>query len=570
MQTSTSGAIRLRYRRSRALAAVSLALLPALALTVFASHLLAQTAHASGSLSFATAVSYPVGNDPYTLAVGDLNGDGHPDLVTGTLGSGDISVLLGSSTGVFGAATNYVGDGTGAPFGVAIGDLNGNNKPDLVVADSDGFVSVLLGDGLGGFGVATNYAVGALPESVAIGNFNGHPDVVTANNGSNSVSVLLGNGTGVLGTPTDYPVGVNPTSVAIGNVNGDSAPDLVTANAGSNDVSILFGDGDGTFAQATNEVIGSQPRSVAIGDANGDNNADVVTANYGSNTVSVLPGNGNGTFGALTSYSANGAGAFAVAIGDLDSDGHNDLVITNSGTTFNGTTISVLPGESNGTFGAAVTFTVGTGPSPVVIGDLNGDSKPDVVTANQISNDVSVLLNTTVASSPTPTPTPGGGGSNSAQVTLAIANGELSASTTAAPSLSATITGQDQTVNYSLPINVIDSTGTGAGWNLTITSTQFSTSGAPADTLPTTASTVISSMSACATSSCTDPTNTVAYPFTIPAGVTPPAPVKLFNAAMGTGMGSFTVTPSVNILIPGSTLAGTYTSTISLAIVSGP
>ena len=89
-------------------------------------------------------------------------------------------------------------------------------------------------------------------------------------------------------------------------------------------------------------------------------------------------------------------------------------------------------------------------------------------------------------------------------------------------------------------------------------------------TLPTTASTAVSVAAVCASGSCVNPTNTVSYPITIPAGTTAPAPVKLFNAAVGTGMGVFTVTPSVNILVPAATIAGTYTSTITLAIVSGP
>jgi VCBS repeat protein/putative surface cell wall-binding protein len=230
----------------------------------------------------------------------------------------------------------------------------------------------------------------------------------------------------------------------------------------------------------------------------------------------------------------------------------------------------VLLGNGDGTFAPAVWFAAGTGPVAVAIADLNGDGKPDVVTANQGSNDVSVLLNTTVGAAPTPTPTAGGGGSNSAQVKVALTGGGLSASTTAAPSLSATLTGQDQTLNYTLPITVTDATASGNGWNLTITSTQFSTSASPVNTLPTTASTAISASSVCAAGTCVNPTNAVSYPLTIPAGASAPTPVKLFNAAVGTGMGAFTITPSVNILIPGSAVAGTYTSTITLAIVSGP
>ena len=563
----------LRARRWAPLV-VAAALIPILAMMLFGSPSLIR---ASAAITFAPDAMYNLGGiaSPTSVAIGDMNGDGQPDLVTANGGSDDVSVLLNLGNGVFGAATNFAVGGS-LPVAVAIADLNGDGHLDVVTAnENSNNISVLLANGLGAPGAPTNYAVGASPDAVAIGNLNGHPDLVVANSQSSSVSVLLGSGTGSFSPATDFAVGSTPNSVAIGDVNFDGKPDVVSADEGIDGVSVLLGTGAGGFALAQNFLVGAgtAPASVAIGNLDADSHLDLVTANSGSNTVSVLPGAGNGTFGAAISSPVNGTRPQSVALGDFNGDGLPDVVAANGGSScFSSSTISVLPGTGNDNVGPASVFPVGICPASVAVGDLNGDGKPDVVTANSESNGVSVLLNTTVASSPTPTPTPGGGGggSNSAQVTLAITNGELTASTTAAPSLSATITGQDQTVPYTLPINVIDSTGTGNGWNLTITSTQFSTSSSPANTLPTTASTVISATSVCATGSCTNPTNTVAYPLTIPAGATAPPPVKLFNAATGTGMGAFTVTPSVTILVPGSVLAGTYTSTISLAIVSGP
>jgi len=159
---------------------------------------------------------------------------------------------------------------------------------------------------------------------------------------------------------------------------------------------------------------------------------------------------------------------------------------------------------------------------------------------------------------------------DNALVTGTITGGSLSEVTTAAPSFSVTLNGSDQTPTYTLPMTVTDARGTGAGWNVTITSTQFST-GAGGNTLATNASSVQSVSSTCVSgSTCTNPTNTVTYPLTLPAGTTPPTAVKLFNSATNTGMGKFTVTPTVGVFVPANTFAGTYTSTVTLAVVSGP
>ena len=221
--------------------------------------------------SFTVLGSQNVGSSPYSVATGDFNGDGKPDLVTANAGSNSVSVLLGNGDGTFQSAVNYaVGS---SPYSVAVGDFNGDSKPDLVTANAgSNNVSVLLGNGDGTFQSAVNYAVGSSPYSVAVGDFNGDskPDLVTANYGSNNVSVLLGNGNGTFGSAVNYAVGTNPQSVALGDVNGDSERDLVTANYGSNNVSVLLGNGNGTFGSAVNYAVGTNPQSVALGDINGD------------------------------------------------------------------------------------------------------------------------------------------------------------------------------------------------------------------------------------------------------------------------------------------------------------
>jgi hypothetical protein len=152
-----------------------------------------------------------------------------------------------------------------------------------------------------------------------------------------------------------------------------------------------------------------------------------------------------------------------------------------------------------------------------------------------------------------------------------VTAGSLTLTTTAAPTFSLTLNGLDQTPTYTVPQTVNDSTGSGSGWNATITSTQFSTGGVTPKTLATTASTVTAVTSTCVTgATCTSATNAITYPLGVPAASVAPAAVKFFNAAANTGMGQFTVTPTVQLAVPANTYAGTYTSTLTLASVSGP
>jgi WxL domain surface cell wall-binding len=132
-----------------------------------------------------------------------------------------------------------------------------------------------------------------------------------------------------------------------------------------------------------------------------------------------------------------------------------------------------------------------------------------------------------------------------------------------------TLNGSDQTTNYSLGLTVTDARGSGGGWNLTITSTTFT---AGTHTLSTTASNISAAPTVACTggSTCTNPTNAITYPLGVPAAATAPTPVKLFNAAANTGMGNFTITPTVTVSIPANTFTGSYTSTVSVAVVSGP
>jgi len=354
--------------------------------------LLPVTVSFAQTVSFDPATNFAVGAHPYFVAIGDLDGDGKPDLAVANNWSDNVSVLLGTGTGSLYPATNFaVGSN---PFSVAIGDLNGDGKPDLAVSNGGtNNVSILLGTGTGSFGPATNFAVGSCPLSVAIGDLNGdgQPDLAVANYVSHNVSILLGTGTGAFGLATNFAPGTGPYSVAIGDLNDDGKPDLAVANYWSNNVSILLGTGTGAFGPATNFPVGAAPFSVAIGDFNGDGKPDLAVVNFWSQNVSILLGDGAGAFDPATNF-AVGTLPVSVAIGDLNGDEKPDLAVAN----WISSNVSILLGDGAGFFDPATNFAVGSNPFSVAIGDLNGDGKPDLAVANSDSDNASILLNTTV------------------------------------------------------------------------------------------------------------------------------------------------------------------------------
>jgi len=358
----------------------------------------------NGDGTFGTNAEFATGISPLSVAASDLNADGRADLVVANSVSATVSVLLGNGNGTFGPRTDYstrTNLGSGANS-VGISDLNGDGRLDLVVADEDratNLVLVLLGNGDGTFGQKTGYGTGVNPAALAIADLNadGRPDVVTADNEPSQMSVLLGNGNGGFDSRTDYATGSEPQSVAIADLNADGRPDAVTADDGPgvNKVSVFLGKGDGTFLPKRDFATGSRPDCVAIVDLNADGRPDIVTANSGfgiGSTVSVLPGNGDGTFGPGTEF---GVGAYpvAVAIGDLDGDGRSDLAVANRSSN----TVSVLRGRGDGTFGPKTDFGTGNIPYSLAIADFNGDGRPDLAVTNadlNVANTVSVLLNT--------------------------------------------------------------------------------------------------------------------------------------------------------------------------------
>jgi hypothetical protein len=397
-----------------------------------------------GAPLFVPAVTYDSGGiSALSLAVSDVNGDGFPDIVVAnncaddTCSEGSVGVLLGNGDGTFRPVVTY-GSGGQSAEAVAIADLNGDGKPDLVVTNCGlpqrcppdggvGSIGVLLGNGDGTFRTAVTYLSGgtdAMSIAIADVNKDGKPDLLVTNFESATVGELLGNGDGTFQAVVLYPAGgVDPFSIAVSDVNGDGKLDLVVAEVGViNGLSgyvaaVLLGNGDGTFQPAVLYFSGGcGALAVAVADVSGDGKPDIMIGNAslgsdptgcsgGDGVVSVLLGNGDGTFQPATTYDTGGSEAFSVGIGDINGDGHPDLTVAD----FLSGGVGVLLGNGDGTFQPVMTFSPGpNGARSVAVVDLNGDHRPDVVAATcctGVANhgEVGVLLNNTGPHSPTTT-----------------------------------------------------------------------------------------------------------------------------------------------------------------------
>ena len=306
---------------------------------------------------------------------------------------------------------------------VAIADVNGDGRPDLLVANrfacsscANGSVAVLLGNGDGTFQSAVTYDSGAgETESLVVADVNddGKPDVVVGNKGgggsSRGVGVLVGNGDGTFQAAVTYGLRIGgPDKIAVADVNGDGKLDVLalsfcfgaqcTSFESDGAVSVLLGRGDGTFEGngTAYDSGGRQAKSMAVADVNGDGKLDLLVANQCTRqgctqfhgVVGVLLGNGDGTFQPVVDYSG-GNHTSGVAIADVNGDGNLDVLETDMG--WSG--VGVLLGNGDGTFQQRVGYaTGGYSNGFLVIADINRDGKLDIVVPNEISSTVAVLL----------------------------------------------------------------------------------------------------------------------------------------------------------------------------------
>ena len=381
-----------------------------------------------GDGSFGSAVMFGSNTNASTLAVADLNGDGKPDVVDGSDyftrfgGGGQVELLLGTGAGAL-SGPNQVSNFTYPASSVAIADLNGDGRPDVI---SSGYDTIDLNINL--LNLVSIKATASAPGRLASGAIitftlnapapvlvTGSP-TLSLNNGG-TATYVAGSGTssltftytvgatggatpdlkviGLNGTPlntlspptfaaTTYAAGTTPVAVATADLNNDGRPDLVVIDqAGA--VQILLGTvTGGSFGPATPYAAGPSPAAIAIADLNRYGRKDLLVADQ-QGGLAVLLNNGNGTFATAQTYAA-GPNPQALAVADLNQDGKTDAVVADYGGG-----VSILLGDGNGGFTPATTYAAGPNPDSIAIADINNDGKLDLIVADA-SGGVAILL----------------------------------------------------------------------------------------------------------------------------------------------------------------------------------
>lgn len=405
----------------------------------------------TGGGNFAAPVTYAVGQSPRSMRVADLNGDGRRDIAASVLGDntgpGQVAILFGNADGTFQTAVAH--HATSHPNGFGIGDIDYDGLPDLIATAiptqagaNAGSLSVLYNIGGGSFrgapfttsgagaGTTTlvgdvdrdgqkdvilvsqsrsvayyhrnlgsgqlapraNISTGAGPSDALLLDVSGDTflDLITADTTANTVSVLLGNGRGNFSPQPVLNTQLAPYALATGDLNRDGQPDFVVTERSANQFAVYLNQGGGSFNRGNSYPAGTSPGGIAVLDLNGNNQPDVavLTMSQGINLF-LNDGQGNFTRGANL---AAGTGLRPLRAADVDGDGQSDLVTyapPSSGAL--GTVLLYYGNGQGGLTAAGTTFPAGQFPSGLQLGDVNGDTIPDVVVAGATAGSLTVL-----------------------------------------------------------------------------------------------------------------------------------------------------------------------------------
>ena len=387
----------------------------------------------AGTLTFKPRIDLDISpvdvtdSDPYHAAIGDIDGDGYPDLVVSMYGSfagGQSYLYIYRNTGTRGQlsfdAPVQVITVNGAAS-VHLADLDGDSKLDIIVAAT----------GSGRVGCSRNkstpgvisiapvfyktFSSGA--PDIAIADFDGDGKldiaggIYTENKieiFKNIISTIPTNAFTTNGTLSSYyvtlPTGNVPYSICAADIDGDHKPDIITNNVIDGNISVLRNTSvvdSFMFATSVQFGSGTDARLVRLQDINGDGKQDVVTANYGDTKFKIYPNTsavGVVSFATQVEFNTGTAQPGAFDFGDFNGDGKTDIAFSYGNTSqvgifYNNYTSGAIT-TSTFTAGPVLSTGVSTGPGGVTVGDIDGDTKPDIVVGNVGNNTVSIFKNT--------------------------------------------------------------------------------------------------------------------------------------------------------------------------------
>jgi hypothetical protein len=268
-------------------------------------HLTVLFGNGTGNFTEALHSPFPTEGIPHVhgIATGDFNKDGWLDLATDSWGNDHVEVLFGDSVTLFKPRSLFFKVGKRPYQRLRAADLNSDGRTDIVTTNTEGNnATVLLANGNGGFDEAQGspFACGDAPFGIAIGDVNGdgNPDLAIINSpgsmaegkGKSGLTVLLGDGTGkftmMKGSP--FEAGRIPSRLTIGDVNGDGVNDIVTSDNDSNKVYLFLMNRNGSVLSSQTITVGNHPKGVAIADLNGDRKGDVVVCNVADNDITII------------------------------------------------------------------------------------------------------------------------------------------------------------------------------------------------------------------------------------------------------------------------------------------
>ncbi|CAF0913691.1 unnamed protein product [Adineta steineri] len=342
--------------------------------------------------------TYSTGSSPHPhgLALGDFNHDGQLDIAIANYGLNNVGVLLGHTNGTFPLQTVFSTGDLSFPTSVAVVDLNNDNELDIIVANSaTENVGILYGYGNGSFTNLNMYStgVGSIPQAVTIGDFNNDKklDIAIVDSGTNRVLTLLKYDTGSFRFQSTFSTGTDsaPSAVAVADLNNDGWLDFVSAN--SDNVGIFLGLSNDIFSNQTTYSTGIKSLTIAvtIADLNNDSYLDIVVSNLHTDNVGIFLGYGNGTFTNQTTFDTGyHSGPIAVVVADFNNDSRLDIAVALQ---FSGG-MGVFLGHGNGTFSSVVIYLIDSnaGSSSIATGDLNNDNRLDIVVSNYLRGSISI------------------------------------------------------------------------------------------------------------------------------------------------------------------------------------